>query len=471
MRVVVVGGSIAGSMTALTLARAGCGVTLVERDPLPLDDGPEGAWAAWPRPSVPQTGHSHNFFARIRSELRDEMPDVLDRLMAAGVEELRIADHAPAGIRDQLDAGACADLVALTARRAVFEWAIRRSAADETAVACRRGDVTAITVDGRAVTGVTVDGEPVAADLVVDASGRRSQADAWFTAAGLPPAGWDGSECGVSYHTRYYRYRPGVERPPLTRGFGGGANFPTHAVVAFPADRDTYSVTVGSPPWVEEFRALREPAVFESLLQISPASRPWSERGAGAPITDVRVMAGMQNQVRRRMIDEPAPPGFVAIGDSAMYSNPASARGVSVALLGAVRLARVASQAANRSALAEAWARELGELSACYFDDVVQRDRERAAMWVPIWSGGTPELPEVRPGVRFIDVVAAAAVDAEVWTQFQRGTNLLDEPASAWSEPIAAKVRELKTAGRLPQPPEPPSTDALLAALVDGSSS
>ncbi|HVE64464.1 MAG TPA: FAD-dependent oxidoreductase [Mycobacteriales bacterium] len=466
MRAVVVGGSIAGSMAALTLARAGWAVTLVERDPLPLDTGPEGAWAAWPRPSVPQTGHSHNFYARIRSELRAELPDVLDRLMDAGVEEVRITDHAPAAVRDQLDAAACADLIALAARRGVFEWALSRAAEDETGVERRTADVSGITYDGGAVSGVVVDGEPIAADLVVDASGRRTRADAWFAAVGLAPAGWESSECGVGYHTRYYRYRPGVARPPLSRGFGGGANFPTHVVVTFPADRDTYSVTVGTPPWLDECRALREPEVFESLLQLSPASLPWSEQGAGEPITDVRVMAGLNNSIRRRMIDEPAPAGFVATGDAAMHTNPAAARGVSVAVLGALRLARIASQAPDRSALAEAWSRELGELASYYFDDVVQRDRERAEVWGATWSGRAPDILEVRPGVRFVDVVAATMVDAEVWTQFQRGVNLLDEPATAWSEPIAAKVRELKAAGRLPTPPEPPSTDAVLAALT-----
>ena len=61
-------------------------------------------------------------------------------------------------------------------------------------------------------------GEEIAADLVVDASGRRSYAPRWLEAIGARPLSEERHDCGFFYQTRWYRLRPGESFPagPLT---------------------------------------------------------------------------------------------------------------------------------------------------------------------------------------------------------------------------------------------------------------
>src|SRR5437868_14004091 len=99
MRVVVVGGGIAGLGTALACAREGHEVTILERDDTPMPANAEEAFA-WKRTGAPQVRHSHAFLARLRNLLRDRAPDVLDALLAAGATEVRFTDNLPPTLKD-----------------------------------------------------------------------------------------------------------------------------------------------------------------------------------------------------------------------------------------------------------------------------------------------------------------------------------------------------------------------------------
>ena len=60
------------------------------------------------------------------------------------------------------------------------------------------------------VTGVrTDDGEALAADLVVDATGRRSRMPALLREAGGPAAAEEAADCGFVYYTRFFRSADG----------------------------------------------------------------------------------------------------------------------------------------------------------------------------------------------------------------------------------------------------------------------
>jgi len=469
-RVVVVGGSLSGLMSALLLARAGWDVALVERDPLPMGRGPEEAWAAWPRPAVPQSGHSHNFFARIRTELATHAPDVLTRMYDAGVEDLHIRTHAPPGVDVALAPGADDDLVALIGRRSTFEWAMRRAVLDEPRVRPVLGDVVGLVADPGApprVTGIRLSDGVLDADLVVDASGRRSRAGTWLHDVGAPPLDFDSVDCGVSYFTRYYRLRePDATWPTLTRGVGGGANFPTHMCAAFPADRRTYSVTLGLPPWVDGLRGLRDPIAFEALVGLSPVSAPWGVDGVGEPITDIRVLAGLRNGIRRQATVTPPAIGLLLVGDSFMHTNPAMARGVTLAVLGAARLAATVAEHRDEGDRATAWTAELATLADTYYDDVLDRDVDRTELWSATWEGRAPQVRPVADDVLYGELVRAMAIDAQVWCTLQRAMNLLDAPASAWAPDVIARVQAIRAAGDLPSLPPVSTPDEVLAAAA-----
>nr|MDT0666033.1 FAD-dependent oxidoreductase [Micromonospora sp. DSM 115978] len=93
--VVIVGAGAAGMFAALLLARGGARVTLLDSDPAPLPTTLAEV-ATWPRPGIPQAGHSHAFLARFRQLLVEHLPDLLDGLLAAGAREIRLPAEAPA---------------------------------------------------------------------------------------------------------------------------------------------------------------------------------------------------------------------------------------------------------------------------------------------------------------------------------------------------------------------------------------
>ena len=81
MRIVVIGGGVAGLGAAHFLARDGHDVTVLERDATPLPATPAEAFAHWDRRGAPQVRHSHAFLARLRNLLRDRAPDLLAALL------------------------------------------------------------------------------------------------------------------------------------------------------------------------------------------------------------------------------------------------------------------------------------------------------------------------------------------------------------------------------------------------------
>src|SRR5262245_53955124 len=96
---VVLGGGIAGLAAARLLARRHPRVLVLERDPRAAAATPEDAFATWERAGVPQFRHSHAFLARLRVVLLAHLPDVLDRLRAAGVREFGLDEITPRGVR------------------------------------------------------------------------------------------------------------------------------------------------------------------------------------------------------------------------------------------------------------------------------------------------------------------------------------------------------------------------------------
>src|SRR5262245_4010116 len=205
---VVLGGGLAGLATARVLERHYPRVLVLERDERAETPFAEDAFHAWERPGVPQFRHSHAFLARLRVVLLAHLPDVLDRLRAAGTREIGLLETVPPGMTwparpdDE-------DVVLLACRRATFEWVLRESVAERPAIELREGvTVEGLVAEGRNggrphVTGVRLaGGEVVPAALVVDASGRRSRAPQWLAALGVPPPREVSAETGIFYYTR-----------------------------------------------------------------------------------------------------------------------------------------------------------------------------------------------------------------------------------------------------------------------------
>src|SRR5690349_2689961 len=117
-RVLVIGAGMAGLWTALALSPTGRQVVVLERDPPAPEGGPDAAFADWARRGVGHLRHSHAFLARLRLIIRDDHPQLLEELLAAGCRDLPFeggftAEHKARFTPDPADR----DLVILTSRR------------------------------------------------------------------------------------------------------------------------------------------------------------------------------------------------------------------------------------------------------------------------------------------------------------------------------------------------------------------
>jgi 2-polyprenyl-6-methoxyphenol hydroxylase-like FAD-dependent oxidoreductase len=472
-RAVVVGGSLTGLTTALALSRAGWQVDVVERDPLPDAPDVEAAFRHHPRHAVPQAGHSHGFFAGTYTTLRDRAPDLLDAVFAAGVSSMRVRDYASPAVRDTPPEPVDDDLIALAARRSTYEWAVRRFVANSPGVSLRVGNIAGLVgTPGRVphITGVRLDDGSVDADLVVDASGRRSSSPAWIGELGGRDAPWEAQDCEATYYTRYYRLRdPQAAWLPMNRGAAAGGQFQAHFAIAIPGDNATFSITLVVPPYVKAFRALRYPEVFEAVCAVTPLIAPWIEPDYAEPITDIRVIAGFHNSIRRDVTAAPYAVGFAMMGDSFMHTDPTFARGVSIATISAFRFADIVSEHADPTDRDAAWRTFQSDVIVPRYEDVVARDGERHEMWSATWGGGQGVEPAVFGDLSWSHLPRAAAVDADVWRVVNRYMQVLESFDAVFTPAIFDRVRELRDADLLPTPPSGPTPDELIATIETAS--
>ena len=190
---VVIGGSMAGLLAARVLADHFEQVTLVERDALP--DSVQA------RKGVPQGRMLHALMARGQEIVERLFPGYGDELKASGAVAAHMPTDAviltPVGWLDRRATG----WPLLSASRPLFEWAVRRRLRELPGVTILdRHDVTSLLTsrDGRQVTGVTLRSlddpagthQQLAAELVVDASGRDSRTPTWLAEGGTANRQW-----------------------------------------------------------------------------------------------------------------------------------------------------------------------------------------------------------------------------------------------------------------------------------------
>ncbi|MEU9144975.1 FAD-dependent oxidoreductase [Streptomyces sp. NPDC048349] len=370
-RVAIIGGGISGLGTALMLGRRGHTVTLFEQDAREAGTDLNRDFFHWDRPRVPQAVQPHSLLAPVRTVLRTETPDVYADLLARGAREYHefdwFGEHPPHRAGDE-------DLVTLRARRIVLEAALAAAVGRERTVEVRRGRrVSALTLregSPARVTGVQVDAETHRADLVVDASGRRSPVPAWLIAAGCRPPVVDSHRAGIAYLCRWYRLRADGPRDPGRVKTGSAAPFALAGV--FPSDNDTLAVHLVLSTGDPTRGALTDPAVFEAVARRFPATAAWLDL-APEPQSAVLAMAGLDNRWTA-LADEHGPvvTGLVNAGDSLIHTNPTSGHGASFGLLAARYLASHVDEIAADPTGYHAWT---AQTLRPWFDAQVTADR------------------------------------------------------------------------------------------------
>ena len=474
MKVVVVGGGGAGCLASLMLARAGHDVTLVEKDHLKAHPDIESAAAAAFRASAPQIVQPHIVMARCRELLAQRLPDVYAGLLSAGVVEAPLTTQMPASLADKSSRPGDERLTQLLSRRSTIDWVLLQAAMDEQGITVRNGVKVCglVAAPGHAgappvVTGIRTDHGDVRAELVVDASGRRSALDEWLTEITARKTSWQEAECGLAYYSRHYGLRTGSEVPssPLTRTVMALDEL---TVGIWPGDNGTMQMGVVPLAADRRFRALKEPAVFTSVLRLLRLYAEWLE--VLDPITGVYPMGGLRNTLRRLVVDgAPVATGLLAIGDSVCTTNPTLARGLSMAVTGAVGLVDVVEKHAD-DAVAQAYAFDdlvTAHIAPFYEEQAIVDGVRLRALRHAVYGDPLQDPPPLaRDRVNYWQVRAAMPFDPVAFRGFWRIMGMVSVPAEVYSDRAVVTA----TQNVLAQKPvadviEQPSRQQLMAAL------
>jgi 2-polyprenyl-6-methoxyphenol hydroxylase-like FAD-dependent oxidoreductase len=477
---VIIGSGITGLAAARVLSDRGARVTILERDAEPEAADPASAFSSWQRKGAPQVRHSHAFLGRLRKLLREKYPDLLDGLLAAGATELDMLSRPPLTLPPLTPEPGDDDLVALGCRRTTFEWVVRHNVLARPGVTLVGGaqmrGLVASPAAPPLVTGVRYarDGAEhmLAADLVIDASGRHSKAPAWLQAigAGTPPEELEPS--GIVYYTRFYRFRPGAVEPPRS-AHPAAADYNWVKYAIFPADGGVFSITFAIPLAFPRLKVLANVAAFEVMTRALPALAPWVDPAVSEPIGDpahpVQAMGGLINRLRRFVVDgRPLARNFFVLGDAAYCTNPLYGRGCAQAFLHADLLGS-ALDAHPDDAGAAAVTLDAAARAAIepFYRASILADREA----VRKAEGRQPRRWTGRLRARYFDdgVAIATRCDPVVFRAFVRMFNMLETPEQAFGNPrvlwrsLRVMLRGAKRNAPYQLPP-PPDREQTIAA-------
>ena len=325
LTVAVIGASLAGLFAAAAVATAGHDVTLLERDE--LDDDALG------RPGVPQGRQPHVYLLRGLQVAEELLPGLRADLCAAGAVDFDSVRLAWLG-EEGWPVVQPSDLNGLSMSRPLFERVVRRRvlalpgvllAAGQSVTGLQRAEGA-----GRPWRVLTAHGE-IAADVVIDASGRGSRLTAWLSALGVPAVPVEEVDARIGYAVREYAAVPDLDG--LSGIVIGSTPETGRGGLALPIEDGHWLVLASG---YGDRRPPRDVAGFEHALRSvrDPALADFAARST--PVGEVLIHRRNSNLRHRFEKCRDWPAGLLVVGDSFVSFNPVFGQGIAVAALDAI---------------------------------------------------------------------------------------------------------------------------------------
>jgi 2-polyprenyl-6-methoxyphenol hydroxylase-like FAD-dependent oxidoreductase len=452
---VVIGGSIAGLVTAATLTEFFGTVTVVERDELP--DEPRN------RPGVPQGVHLHGVLPGGRQVLDEVFGTFTESLLAEGAGTGNLALTCAHFNRVGWVTRVPSELGLVFSRRPLLELVVRRLARKNPSLNLVTGTIVRglrANARGDRVVGVDVVGPEgrasIDADLVVDATGRSSKAPAWLTKLGYPAPRETLVQSFLGYTTMIGHLPedafPGDMRAILAPPFPGR----TRGGFVIPQENGLWGLMAAGqsrdyPP--HDLVGLIE--YFDSDQVTTPVLRDLFQKAE--PTEEIATTRTSTNRLLHYSEVDRRPAGLLVVGDAIAAYNPVYGQGMTTAAMqavvvrdflrghdGDIDLATSELPAELRRSNEFPWSLATG--SDLGFDATEHTQLD--------------EVQSADVDAHFTTILEMATVDGEVALAFHRAVGLQD--GSLLSSPdILQRAERWRSEGRRPintDPAAPPAT-------------
>ena len=331
---VVLGGSLAGLLTARVLSDHFERVTLIERDTFLMNTET--------RRGTPQANHVHGLMPRGRQILESLFPGLQEEMMLCDAPLLDMAKDVAWLTPKGWGINFRSDLEILSFTRPLLDLRVRMRLMNNPRVCVMENAQAIGIVKGieNRVAGVRIrDGSSntleLPADLIVDATGRASRAAEWLSQIGYDAPEESVVDAHIGYASRLYRIPENFNAdwrcvilqaapPAIKRGgilfvvegnrwlltlIGGGRDYP-------PKDEDAF---------LEFARSLQDPTIYDAIREAEP-------------LTPIKTHRGTENRLRQfdKLINQPA--NLVALGDAFCAFNPVYGQGMTIAAMGVMAL-------------------------------------------------------------------------------------------------------------------------------------
>lgn len=451
---VVLGGSLAGLLTARILSDHFDHVTLIERDAY-LE-------TTETRRGIPQANHVHGLLARGREILEELFPGLQDELVAAGAPLLDMANEiawfTPKGWGVRFPS----DLMVLAFTRPLLDLHVRRRLATNTKVEILDNtDVMRLLPDstGNRLAGVLICprvseadrrvAQELRADLVVDTTGRASRAPRWLEDIGYEAPEEICVDAHLAYASRQYR---------IPENFDGGwqcayvqAAPPEQkrGAILFKVEDNRWLVTLigragdqppsDEPGFLEFARSLQVPIIYDAIRMAEPVS-------------SIKTHRATQNRLRRYERTKAMPENFLLLGDAVCAFNPVYGQGMTTAALGVKMLDKcLREHNGSLSDLSRRFQKRLAKINEAPWLLATGEDYR-----YPETVGGSPSLM-TRFMHRYMDHVVQLATNSVVVRKvLLQAFNMLIPPTALFQPRILFRVlvQVFKPAPRTQERPE-----------------